>query len=63
LLTWQLEHVVALPHSGSVFATVAGDVVPYETSKGSLKFAIAKPLPERLAKKLVRTRMQGLGLA
>jgi len=46
-----------------VLATLAADVAPYETSKGSLKFAIDKPLPKRLVKKLVRTRMQELGLA
>ena len=43
--------------------SVADDVASYETSKGSLKFAIDKPLPKRLVKKLVRTRMQELGLA
>jgi uncharacterized protein YdhG (YjbR/CyaY superfamily) len=57
------KHLSYLPHSGSVLATLAADVAPYETSKGSLKFAIDKPLPKRLVKKLVRTRMQELGLA
>jgi uncharacterized protein YdhG (YjbR/CyaY superfamily) len=45
-----------------VLATVADDVAPYETSKGSLKFAIDEPLPKHLVRKLVRTRMQELGL-
>ena len=57
------KHLSYLPHSGTVLATVTGDVASYETSKGSLKFAIDKPLPKRLVKKLVRTRMQELGLA
>jgi uncharacterized protein YdhG (YjbR/CyaY superfamily) len=39
------------------------DVVPYETSKGSLKFAIDKPPPKRLVKKLITARMRELGLA
>jgi uncharacterized protein YdhG (YjbR/CyaY superfamily) len=56
------NHLSYLPHSGSVLATLPDDVAPYETSKGSLKFAINKPLPKRLVKKLVRARMQELGL-
>jgi uncharacterized protein YdhG (YjbR/CyaY superfamily) len=56
------KHLSYLPHSGSVLATVADDVAPYETSKGSLKFAIDEPLPKHLVRKLVRTRMQELGL-
>jgi uncharacterized protein YdhG (YjbR/CyaY superfamily) len=51
-----------LPHSGSVLATLPDEVAPYETSKGSLRFAINKPLPERLVKKLVHARMHELGL-
>jgi uncharacterized protein YdhG (YjbR/CyaY superfamily) len=57
------KHLSYLPHSGSVLATLADDVAPYETSKGSLKFAFDKPLPKRLVKKLVRARMRELGLA
>jgi len=56
------NHLSYLPHSGSVLETLPDDVAPYETSKGSLKFAINKPLPERLVKKLVHARMQELGL-
>jgi uncharacterized protein YdhG (YjbR/CyaY superfamily) len=57
------NHLSYLPHSGSVLATLPDDVEPYETSKGSLKFAINKPLPKRLVKKLIHARMQELGLA
>jgi uncharacterized protein YdhG (YjbR/CyaY superfamily) len=57
------NHLSYLPHSGSVLATLPDDVEPYETSKGSLKFAVNKPLPNRLVKKLIHTRMQELGLA
>jgi uncharacterized protein YdhG (YjbR/CyaY superfamily) len=56
------NHLSYLPHSGSVLTTLTDDVAPYETSKGSLKFAIDAPLPERLVQKLVRARMQELGL-
>ncbi len=57
------HHVSYLPHSGSVLASLAADVAAYETSKGSLRFAVDKPLPRQLVKKLVRTRMREAGLA
>jgi uncharacterized protein YdhG (YjbR/CyaY superfamily) len=55
------NHLSYVPHSGSVLATLHDDTAPYETSKGSLKFAVDKPLPERLVKKLVSARMRELG--
>lgn len=57
------KHLSYLPHSGSVLAALADDVAGYETSKGALKFAIDKPLPKRLVRKLIRARMVELGLA
>jgi len=57
------NHLSYLPHSGSVLAMLPDDVVPYETSTGSLKFAIDKPPPKRLVKKLITARMRELGLA
>jgi uncharacterized protein YdhG (YjbR/CyaY superfamily) len=57
------HHLSYLPHSGSVVATLADDVAAYETSKASLRFAVDKPLPKQLVKKLVTTRMRELGLA
>jgi uncharacterized protein YdhG (YjbR/CyaY superfamily) len=56
------NHLSYLPHSGSVLGSLADAVSGYETSKGSLRFAIDKPLPEQLVKKLVRTRMRELDL-
>jgi uncharacterized protein YdhG (YjbR/CyaY superfamily) len=55
-------HLSYLPHSGSVLAELGDQVSGYETSKGSLKFAIDKPLPKRLVKQLVQTRMRELEL-
>jgi uncharacterized protein YdhG (YjbR/CyaY superfamily) len=55
-------HLSYLPHSGSVLDELGDDVAGYETSKGSLKFAVDKPLPKRLVKLLVKTRMRELGL-
>jgi uncharacterized protein YdhG (YjbR/CyaY superfamily) len=55
------NHLSYLPHSGSVLPALADDVVDYDQSKGALRFAIDKPLPKRLVKKLVTTRVQQLG--
>ena len=57
------NHLSYLPHSGSVLAELGDDVAGFETSKGSLKFAIDKPLPKRLVKKLVAARIRELGVA
>lgn len=56
------QHLSYLPHSGSVLPALGDDVARYETTKGSLHFAIDKPLPKRLVKKLVTTRMRQVGL-
>ena len=55
------NHLSYVPHSGSVLATLPDDTAPYETSKGSLKFAVDKPLPKRVVKKLISARMRELG--
>lgn len=55
------NHLSYLPHSGSVLADLGDDVAGYETSKGSLKFAVYKPLPKRLVNKLITARMRELG--
>jgi uncharacterized protein YdhG (YjbR/CyaY superfamily) len=55
------NHLSYVPHSGSVLATLHDETAPYETSKGSLKFAVDGPLPKRLVKKLVSARMRELG--
>jgi uncharacterized protein YdhG (YjbR/CyaY superfamily) len=57
------DHLSYLPHSGSVLADLGDEVAGYETSKGSLKFAVDKPLPKRLVKKLITSRMRELRLA
>ena len=41
-------------------AALGDDVAGYEQTKGSLHFPIDTPLPERLVKKLVTTRMREL---
>ena len=56
------DHLSYLPHSGSVLAALGDEVAGYDTTKGSLKFAIDEPLPKPLVEKLIRTRMDELGL-
>ena len=57
------HHLSYLPHSGSVLTSLADDVADYETSKGSLRFPVDKPLPKQLVRKLVRARIREAGLA
>jgi uncharacterized protein YdhG (YjbR/CyaY superfamily) len=57
------NHLSYLPHSGSVLPALADDVTGYEQTKGSLHFAVNKPLPKRLVRKLVTTRLRQLDLA
>ncbi len=50
-------HCGFFPMSGTVLAALAEELEGYETSKGSIRFALDKPLPATLIRKLVRTRM------
>lgn len=52
------NHCSYFPMSGSTLTTLKDDVAKYETTKGALRFAIDKPLPISLVKKLVKTRSQ-----
>jgi uncharacterized protein YdhG (YjbR/CyaY superfamily) len=56
------DHLSYLPHSGSVLSALGDVVSKYDTTKGSLHFAIDKPLPRQLVRKLVSTRLRELGL-
>jgi uncharacterized protein YdhG (YjbR/CyaY superfamily) len=56
------NHLSYLPHSGSVLEKLAGDLARYQSTKGSLHFAIDEPLPPALVNKLVKTRLKELGL-
>ncbi len=57
------NHLSYLPHSGSVLAELGDAVAGYETSKGSLKFAIDQPLPKPLVVTLIAARMRELGMS
>lgn len=56
------RHLSYLPHSGSVLPALGDDLAEYEQTKGSLHFPIDEPLPKRLVKKLLTTRMRQLGV-
>ena len=56
------NHLSYLPHSGSVLSALAADTAAYESTKGSLHFAVNRPLPKELVSKLVTTRLRQLGL-
>jgi uncharacterized protein YdhG (YjbR/CyaY superfamily) len=45
-----------------VLQKLSGDLASYQSTKGSLHFAIDEPLPPGLVNKLVNTRLQELGL-
>ena len=55
------NHLSYLPHSGSVLSRLRDEVASYATSKGALQFAVDKPLPKGLVKKLVEARLLELG--
>jgi uncharacterized protein YdhG (YjbR/CyaY superfamily) len=55
------DHLSYLLHSGSVLAELHDEVAGYQTTKGSLHFAVDQPLPAELVRRLVETRRQQLG--
>jgi uncharacterized protein YdhG (YjbR/CyaY superfamily) len=55
-------HLSYLPHSGSVLSALGDEVADYETSKGSLRFAVDEPLPATLVEHLIQARLRELGL-
>ena len=57
------NHLSYLPHSGSVLSELDDEVAGYQTTKGSLHFAVDQPLPADLVRRLVETRRQQLGLS
>ena len=51
------HHVSYLPHSGSVLPRLADETEGYAQTKSSLHFAPDTPLPRKLVKKLLDTRI------
>ncbi len=55
------DHLSYLPHSGSVLSRLHDEVAGYKTSKGALQFAVDRPLPKALVKKLIDARLEEIG--
>ncbi len=56
------NHLSYLPFSGSVLGQLADELEGYEMTKSSLHFAIDRPLPTVLVKKLISVRLADAGL-
>ena len=52
------NHCSFFPHSSLVIPELEKELVNYKTSKGALQFAVDKPLPKALVRKLIKTRMR-----
>lgn len=51
------NHCTFFPMSGTTVAAHRDDLQDFETSKGAIRFQPEKPLPFRLIKKLIQTRI------
>jgi len=51
------NHLSYLPHSGSVFIEIEGDLAAYSKSIGALRFPIDEPLPKEIVRKLIDVRI------
>ena len=51
------HHCSFFPMSGSVIEAFQSELKEYETSKGTIRFPVDKPLPAALVKKLVKARV------
>lgn len=51
------NHCAYYPMSGSIVAALQGELEGYATSKGSIRFPSARPLPAALVRKLVKARI------
>ncbi len=52
------HHLSYLPHSGSVFPELEEELAGYQTSSGALRFAVDRPLPEDIVRKLIAVRVR-----
>ena len=47
------HHLSYFPHSGSVLDQLADELSGYDSSKGTLRFPIDRPLPQAIVEKLI----------
>jgi len=55
-----INHLSYLPHSGSVLPALSEELAGYRGTKSSLHFAVDQPLPAKLVRKLIETRLREL---
>jgi len=51
-------HVALYPGAGHVVAALKAELKPYAVSKGTIRFALGDPLPEKLIAKIAKGRAQ-----
>ena len=51
-------HCSLFPASGAVIELFAKELKPYATSKGTIRFPAAAPLPTALVKKIIKARLK-----
>lgn len=51
------DHCSLFPMSGAVIAAMKDELKDYVTAKGTVQFALEKPLPATLVKKIVKARL------
>jgi uncharacterized protein YdhG (YjbR/CyaY superfamily) len=56
------NHINWSPYSSNVFGHLEKELAGYSVSKGSMQFAVDKPLPKTLVKKLIRVRLAEIEL-
>ncbi len=50
------EHVALYPGAGHVVAALKAELKPYAVSKGTIRFPLTQPLPEKLMTRLAKGR-------
>jgi uncharacterized protein YdhG (YjbR/CyaY superfamily) len=56
------NHINWSPYSSNVFVQLQDELAGYAVSKGSMQFAVDKPLPKTLVKRLIRVRLAEIEL-
>ncbi len=56
------NHINWSPYSSNVFVRLEKELAGYAVSKGSMQFAVDKPLPKTLVKKLIKVRLAEIEL-
>ena len=57
------NHCSYFPMSGAIVEALGDELAGYDTSKGTIRFPIGKPLPAKLVRKLIVARLAEIDLA